>query len=159
MGICVPPKRYFYGLKEFEQFEKFVVEWDVVIYSLKKFVKLLFKNNPNVVSLLWLKDEHYIKKTIYGERIIKNRDIFSCKVAYKTFCGYAKDQLHRMTHGAYQGYMGDKRKKLVSKYGYDCKNAAHLIRLLNMGIGRKFGESKNEKINYRTFEATKLIIC
>lgn len=32
------------------------------------------------------------------------------------------------------GYMGAKRKGLVEKYGYDCKNAAHLIRLLRMGI-------------------------
>ncbi len=32
------------------------------------------------------------------------------------------------------GYMGRKRKELVMKFGYDCKNAAHLIRLLKMGI-------------------------
>jgi hypothetical protein len=34
----------------------------------------------------------------------------------------------------YQGYMGDKRKKLVVKHGYDVKNAAHLIRLLRMCV-------------------------
>ena len=34
----------------------------------------------------------------------------------------------------YFGYMGKKRKSLVDKYGYDCKNAAHLIRLLKMCI-------------------------
>lgn len=32
------------------------------------------------------------------------------------------------------GYMGDKRKQLVLEHGYDSKNAAHLIRLLRMGI-------------------------
>jgi predicted nucleotidyltransferase len=31
------------------------------------------------------------------------------------------------------GFMGEKRKALVSKFGYDVKNAAHLIRLLRMG--------------------------
>lgn len=31
-------------------------------------------------------------------------------------------------------YMGDKRKSLVEKFGYDTKNAAHLIRLLRMSI-------------------------
>ena len=30
--------------------------------------------------------------------------------------------------------MGKKRKALVDKYGYDCKNAAHCIRLLKMGM-------------------------
>jgi hypothetical protein len=32
------------------------------------------------------------------------------------------------------GYMGAKRRDLVKKVGYDAKNAAHLIRLLRMGI-------------------------
>jgi len=32
------------------------------------------------------------------------------------------------------GFMGEKRKNLVEKYGYDTKNAAHLVRLLSMGI-------------------------
>lgn len=31
------------------------------------------------------------------------------------------------------GYLGDKRKQLVLEHGYDCKNAAHCIRLLRMG--------------------------
>jgi predicted nucleotidyltransferase len=32
------------------------------------------------------------------------------------------------------GYMGQKRRELVQRVGYDAKNAAHLIRLLRMGI-------------------------
>ena len=48
--------------------------------------------------------------------------------------GYATQQLYKMEHQAFQGYMGDKRKRLVEKHGYDTKNAAHLIRLLRMGI-------------------------
>jgi hypothetical protein len=39
-----------------------------------------------------------------------------------------------MTHNAFQGHMGDKRRQLVERFGYDCKNAAHLVRLLRMGI-------------------------
>jgi uncharacterized protein len=34
----------------------------------------------------------------------------------------------------FSGYMGHKRRALVQKLGYDAKNAAHLIRLLRMGI-------------------------
>ena len=45
--------------------------------------------------------------------------------------------------------MGEKRKSLVEKFGYDCKNAAHLIRLLRMGIeflteGELYVERKND---------------
>jgi hypothetical protein len=32
------------------------------------------------------------------------------------------------------GYMGQKRRALVRRVGYDAKNAAHLIRLLRMGV-------------------------
>jgi len=39
-----------------------------------------------------------------------------------------------MTHQNKQGYMGDKRKALVDKFGYDVKNASHLVRLLHMGM-------------------------
>lgn len=44
----------------------------------------------------------------------------------------------RLTHfhkkGENIGYMGDKRKQLVLRHGYDSKNAAHLIRLLRMCV-------------------------
>jgi uncharacterized protein len=143
MGICVPPKEYYFGLKSFEQYEKFEGEWDVVIYSIKKMFNLLLKNNPNVLSLLWLPKNYYIIKTDLGQMIINNRKEFSSKQVYKSFCGYAYGQLHRMEHLACKGYMGEKRKKLVEKYGYDTKNAAHLIRLLKMGIEFLISEELN----------------
>lgn len=34
----------------------------------------------------------------------------------------------------YQGYMGEKRRALVDKFGYDTKNASHLLRLLVMCV-------------------------
>ena len=39
-----------------------------------------------------------------------------------------------MTHQSFQGYMGEKRKRLVNKYGFDTKNASHMIRLLRMCV-------------------------
>jgi hypothetical protein len=68
------------------------------------------------------------------EELLAIRDAFSSKQVYHSFVGYANSQLHRMTHLAFEGYLGQKRKSLVQKYGYDCKNAAHLVRLLRMGI-------------------------
>ena len=134
IGICVPPKEYYFGLQRFENYERFEGEWDTIIYSLEKYIRLLLKNNPNVMNLLWLPEKHYLFKNVYGQRIIDNREIFASKFAYKSFSGYAYGQLHRMIHGAHQGYMGAKRKKLVEKWGFDLKNASTLIRLLKMGI-------------------------
>jgi len=39
-----------------------------------------------------------------------------------------------MTRFEFKGYMGEKRKALVTKFGYDTKNAAHCIRLLRTCI-------------------------
>lgn len=140
IGVAIPPVDYIIGLNKFEQFERMPPKlsrddpWDVVIYEIRKFFRLLLKSNPNVLGLLWLPENGYISRREEGRWLIDNRDIFSSKQAYKSFTGYAYGQLHRMTHHTYHGYMGTKRKELVDKFGYDTKNASHLIRLLRMGI-------------------------
>lgn len=136
MAICCPPIDHYFGTRAFgsrgtKEFK--IDEWDVVVYEVRKFISLLTKANPNVLSLLWLEKQHQLKVTEAGQLFIDNRDAFVTKKAYHSFVGYAHGQLHRMTHHAFEGYMGEKRKALVEKYGYDTKNAAHLIRLLRMG--------------------------
>jgi predicted nucleotidyltransferase len=135
MGVYMAPVDHYIGIKQIKETrEVFIDQWDVVCYEFTKFVRLLLKCNPNVMSLLWLKDNQYIKIHPWGKLLIENRDMFVSKKAYHSFTGYAYNQLKRMTHCAHEGYMGQKRKALVEKYGYDCKNAAHCIRLLKMGI-------------------------
>ncbi len=134
MGIVIPPKEYLLGIKVFEQYEAFIGEWDVLVYDFRKFVRLLIKSNPNVMNLLFTPKHLTIRETPLGEKLRANRALFAHKGIYASFCGYSKAQLHKMTAQAYQGYMGDKRKQLVDKYGFDTKNAQHLIRLLRQGI-------------------------
>lgn len=134
MGICVADRSVYLGLGKFEQKERKIGEWDSVVYEIQKFFRLLLKQNPNVLSLLWLPQKDYIQVSKAGQKILDCRELFISKEAYHSFVGYAHGQLHRMEHNACEGYMGAKRKELVKKYGYDTKNAAHLIRLLRMGI-------------------------
>lgn len=136
MSVCVPPIEYYFGSKEFGHRGTKEIkrdEWDIVVYEARKFVSLLSQGNPNVLMMLWLEDRFYLKKEPAGEMLIENKNLFVGRHVYKAFTGYAYGQLHRMTHHAFEGHMGTKRKALVEKYGYDCKNAAHLIRLLRMG--------------------------
>lgn len=133
MGIAVGPKSSYIGLTEFEQKIHQEGEWDITVFEARKFMRLLLKQNPNVLGLLWLRKEDYIYVSPAAQKLRDNRDIFSSKGVYNSFTGYAAGQLHKMTHNACEGYMGAKRKELVARYGYDCKNAAHLIRLLRMG--------------------------
>lgn len=137
MGVCVTPIDYYYGLNEFGSHGTKEIkqdEWDIVVYEARKFIHLLEQGNPNVLSLLWLAPNYYLKITDAGRLLIENRHLFVGKHVYHSFTGYAHSQLHRMTHNAFQGHMGDKRRKLVEQFGFDTKNAAHLIRLLRMGI-------------------------
>lgn len=184
MGVYIAPKEHYLGFGRQEVFERFIGEWDAVSYELKKFIGLLMKNNPNVLSMLWLKENQIIFQSELGQKLMANRDLFASKMAYHSFSGYAHGQLKRMTHlnqgvlsdinnrmkqlekdgvtflegapkmpaGAktelvehvrqyealrskyFSGYMGNKRRGLVETHGYDTKNAAHLIRILRMGI-------------------------
>jgi predicted nucleotidyltransferase len=137
MAVCVPPKEYYLGLSQYgsrgtKEIKK--DEWDIVVYEAIKFVRLLAVGNPNVLSMLWLEPQHYLYQHDAGKYLIENRELFVAKHVYKSFAGYAHGQLHRMTHMAFKGYMGEKRKGLVEKFGYDTKNGAHLVRLLRMAI-------------------------
>lgn len=148
MSVYIAPVEYYIGLGDdnftfngkTERYsgaiERFIGPWDTVSYEFRKFVKLLLNSNPNVLSLLWINDEHYINSDLcfYGKMLLNHRDIFVSKKAYHAFTGYAYAQLKKMSSFTKQGYMGAKRKALVRKYGYDTKNAGHLIRLLQMGI-------------------------
>ena len=133
MGVFIPSIRNYFGLSNKTHHEVFIKEWDAVSYELRKYVNLLIKANPNVLSLLWLRPQHYMHIEPEGQMLLDNRNLFVTKRIYLSFTNYAKDQLARMERFNHEGYMGDKRKRLVEKHGYDTKNAGHLIRLLRMG--------------------------
>lgn len=135
MSVYMGPTSHYIGIKKCkETVEKFVDKWDVVSYEFLKFVSLLSKSNPNAIALLWLKKDLYIDYNDYGKLLIDNKDLFSSKLIFNAFTGYAYSQLKKMEAVKFEGYMGAKRKELVKKFNYDCKNAAHCIRLLRMGI-------------------------
>lgn len=137
MGVYIAPITEYFGMRKPERRQQEIVkrdEWDVVVYEIAKMFSLWAAGNPNVLSLLWLNPQFYVTKTEAGQRILDNRHLFISKQVYHSFNGYAYGQLKRMEHLAYEGYMGEKRKSLVEKYGFDTKNAAHCIRILRMGI-------------------------
>lgn len=135
MAVSIAPLSNYFGLDHWQGGKnKFLREWDVTTYEFKRFVELLLKSNPNVLGMLWLEEKDYIYVDHPGKVLIQNRDLFVSLRAYHSFTGYAYSQLKRMKGGSYEGYMGEKRKRLVDKHGYDTKNASHLIRLLRMGI-------------------------
>ena len=101
MGICVPPIECYIGLQEFEQKIHQEDEWDIVTYEARKYFRLLLKSNPNVMGLLWLREQDYVYRSQIAKELIERRDIFSSKNIYNSFTGYASSQFHRMSHYNY----------------------------------------------------------
>jgi uncharacterized protein len=138
MGVYIPRAEHYFGLfNSPEGVERGPTDdnkYDFVLYEFRKFIRLCFQANPNVLCMLWLNPTHYLVWDEVGQELIAMRDKFLSKQLYHSFGGYAHGQLKRMTHGNYDGYMSKKRRARYEKHGYDCKNASHMIRLLRMGI-------------------------
>jgi hypothetical protein len=137
MALCVPDPSHYFGLKDFGSRGTVEIkqdEWDVVAYESRKFISLLARGNPNILGMVWLEPKYYLMTARAGEYLLSCRMAFSTQVAYHSFIGYAHAQLDAVEKNVYEGYMGQKRKGLLERFGYDVKHAAHCIRLLRMGI-------------------------
>jgi predicted nucleotidyltransferase len=206
LGIFIAPIEHYLGFGRTDVYEKWVDEYDMVFYEVRKFIGLLLKNNPNVMSTLWLDEKNILFEDPLFKLLREHRNIFVSKLAYKSYCNYAKNQLTRMTHlnqeklaeinkrkkdlldagciitdnnelhlpaGAsdkliefkrqydelkskyFKGWMGEKRKQLVEKYGMDVKNGAHCLRLLKQG--KEFLETGNIIVDRTNIDAQESI--
>jgi hypothetical protein len=121
-GVTVPTKEYFFGyFNRFEQADKsshldgflhlFSKEEQEVIaktklegsiYDIRKFFKLAADCNPNILDVLFCRDQEIRLDTFSGRLLRENRDLFLSKKARWTFSGYAMSQLKRIkTHKRY----------------------------------------------------------
>jgi predicted nucleotidyltransferase len=122
-------------------------------YELRHFITLALKCNPSILEGLWI-DENDI---IYHDNVFKDfraaRTLFlSSSKIFKAYTGYAYDQMKKMTAAEVStGRMGAKRKELLEKFGYDTKNATHLIRMLytaaDIATGREIRVKMPENID------------
>ena len=139
-GIFVPPKNYWIGLHKVESVEPADDEYDICYHSLRHFFELAIKANPNILEMLFLRDNMYITHEVpkhlkgIGKKLIEHRDMFLTKKVKYTYMGYAFAQLHRMDKLNKNANTNPKRLALVKKHGYDTKNAMHLFRLMRTGL-------------------------
>lgn len=102
-------------------------EYDVTIYSIIKYFRLLMENNPNIIDSLYVPRNCVLYTTQVGELVRESRHLFLHKGCWAKFKGYAYAQVHKMKTKEPTG----KRKKTVEEFGYDVKFAYHVVRLLN----------------------------
>ena len=141
IGICIPTKDYIIGMHRFEQLEERTnpsnsdkknskADNDYTCYSLSKFIKLAYDNNPNILEVLFAPKESIVYCDNLGKHLLEHRKLFVSKRAYYKFMGYAIAQKRKLITKQSEGL----RAKIVEKHGYDTKYASHLIRLLYFGI-------------------------
>lgn len=149
-GFSIPPKEFVFpnlrgeilGFDDYEvkfsQFQKHHIKdesalggkgrvYDMTIYSIVKYFRLLMENNPNIIDSLYVADNCVLYSTAIGEHIRNNRRLFLHKGCWAKFKGYAYGQMHKIRTKQPEG----KRKLLVDEFGYDVKFAYHVVRLLN----------------------------
>jgi len=149
-GFAIPPRDYVFphlrgeivGFDEqgvqFNQFQQHHIidksaiggsgrEYDMTVYSIIKYFRLLMDNNPNIIDSLFVPRNCVLYSTQVGELVRENRHIFLHKGCWAKFKGYAYSQVHKMKTKEPIG----KRKDTIAEYGYDVKFAYHVVRLLN----------------------------
>ena len=146
MGICIEPAGYVIGLKEGEggvAFGQYAArtqpehqrsgpgDLDVVVYSLRKWMKLALGGNPSVLIPLFVPTESVVSIREYGLHLREQADrIISRRAGYQ-FLGYLNNQRESMI-----GLRKPKvnRPELIAQYGFDVKYASHAVRLGYQGI-------------------------
>jgi predicted nucleotidyltransferase len=149
-GFSIPPKDIIFpslrgeilGFDDYEitfsQFQKHHIKdesalggkgrvYDMTIYSIVKYFRLLMENNPNIIDSLYVPNNCVLYSTSIADHVRANRKAFLHKGCWSKFKGYAYGQMHKIRTKQPEG----KRKRLVDEYGYDVKFAYHVVRLLN----------------------------
>ncbi|MBI2171898.1 MAG: nucleotidyltransferase domain-containing protein [Chloroflexi bacterium] len=142
MGVCVEPPDYVCGLNTFEQYVHRTQpegarsgpgDLDLVIYSLRKYVRLAARGNPTVLLLLFVPEQELVVKTPLGDRLRAESHLFASREAGARYLGYLQSQRRPLIGQSGKRNLPN-RPELVEQYGFDTKYAGHTVRLGFQGI-------------------------
>jgi hypothetical protein len=83
-------------LTEDEQRSARTTKLEGTVFNLRKFMKLASECNPNILDVLFCRDQEVRLTTPVGTRLRQHRDLFVSAKARFTFAGYAHAQLKRI---------------------------------------------------------------
>jgi len=105
---------------------------DLVLYSLRKYLRLAIKGNPTVMLPLFAPEASLVVVTPLGEELRRLRAAFLSRLAVERFLGYMQSQHERML-GQSKRHVPN-RPELIEKYGWDVKYGSHALRLAYQGF-------------------------
>ncbi len=142
MGVYIEPPSYVLGVEEHR--EDYVWrtqpegarsghgDTDLILYSLRKYLRLAINGNPTVMLPLFAPEESLIVVTPLGEELRAMRSAFLSQQAVERFLGYMQSQHERML-GQSKRNMPN-RPELIERYGWDVKYGSHALRLAYQGL-------------------------
>ena len=105
--------------------------YDVAVYGIIKYFRLLLDNNPNIIDSIFVPDRCVLHIDDVGTNIRNNRHEFLSNKIIPKIKGYAYSQLSNLQNK--KDITNPKRKELVEKFGYDVKFAYQCVRILLEG--------------------------
>lgn len=104
---------------------------DLILYSLRKYLRLAVKGNPTVMLPLFAPQASLVVMTPLGEELRDLRSAFLSQVAVERFLGYMRSQHERMLGQSRRNVPN--RPELVARHGWDVKYGSHALRLAYQG--------------------------
>jgi hypothetical protein len=105
---------------------------DLVLYSLRKYLRLCLGGNPTVMLPLYAPPSAVVDCTPHGYELRELAPMLASRKAGGAFLGYLQAQKQRML--GERGQLKVHRPELVARDGYDSKYAMHMCRLGYQGI-------------------------
>jgi predicted nucleotidyltransferase len=143
MGVFIEPPAYVVGLRNPVDHYVFRTQpegarsgpgdTDLVMYSLRKYLRLATKGNPTALLPLYAPQESVLTLHPLGEELRALAPAVLSQRAVHRFLGYMDAQRERLLG---RGRRSDvpNRPELVARYGYDVKYASHALRLAYQGL-------------------------
>ncbi len=131
-GVMIPPEEYFTGLQRFDQCKSDpdYPKADICYYDIRKFFQLAMKGNPNILEIF--RSPHRTIMLPYARDILNMWPHMLSKQIVKSHLGMATGHLKKMNHPGRK--CGTKGKRLIELYGYNTKDAMHIIRVLGQCV-------------------------
>jgi hypothetical protein len=158
MGVCIEPPEFLIGLRriqlpdirdsvKFGQYEHHTAwerpgglanrsgpgDLDVVVYSLRKYMRLALAGNPTVLLPLFAPAADITACTPLGHELRGMRSAILSRQAGRRFSGYLDAQRRSLLSRDGKG-RDVTRPELIAAYGFDSKFCAHMVRLGLQGV-------------------------
>lgn len=139
-AVVMPPMSAIIGVEPWESYTYTGKSdiFDLKVYSPRKYMEMCMKGSIISLEPLFMPTVHCHQ---WMHPWVQQAEKFVTKSTISSILGYTTSMLRRFTDRD-AALQGEKRRRLIDTYGYDCSAAAHCLRWLWMGWELLFTDSR-----------------